>query len=220
MQPKTDTSKANTGQRRNARNNRDSTLIYLMLIRDEIVQLPRPQRPQTLLDTKLVNAPPSPALEQQKSTSTIPCEELLTKERKLNDRLIDLLEAYKQAIQKIDRIALHALRKFNDVRVGGRRPKLDIKEIAEEIALNHFEKYKKLPTAKNLLQQVRRSFFKKDPQQFIDRVKIGIDPKTVALYSVDPTWSHWETVDGLTSERAMSAILTQFRYKIKNNSLE
>ena len=215
MQPKTDTGKANTGQRRNARNNRDSALLYLMLIRDEIVQLPRPQRPQNLLNKKLVNAPPTLALEQQKSTSTRPCEELLAEEGDLNDRLIDLLEAYKQAIQKIDRIALHALRKFNDVQVGGRRPKLDIKGIAEEIAVYHFEKYKKLPTAENLLQQVRHSFFKKDPQQFIDRVKIGIDPKTVALYSVDPTWSYWKTVDGLTSERAMSTILTQLRYKIK-----
>ena len=220
MQPKTDTSKANTGQGRNPRNNRDSALLYLMLIRDEIVQLPRPKRPQNLLDKKLGNAPPTPALEQQKLTSAIPCEGLLAEERKLNDRLIDLLDAHNQAIQKIDRIALHALRKFRDVQVGGRRPKLDIKEIAEEIALNHFIKYKKLPTARDLLPKVRHSFFKKDPQQFIDRVKTGIDPKTVARYSIDPTWSYWGTVDGLTSERAMSTILTQLRHKIKNNSPE
>jgi len=218
MQPKTDTSKANTGQRRNPRNNRDSALLYLMLIRDEIVQLPRPQRPQNLLNKKLVSAPPTPALEQQKSTSTIPCKALLAEERKLNDRLLDLLDAYNQAIQKIDKIALHALRKFHDVQVGGRRPKLDIKEIAEEIALNHFEKYKKLPTSKSLLQEVRRSFFKADSFRFIEKVKKDMDPKTVARYSIDPAWSYWGTVDGLTSDRAMSAILTQLRYKMKNNS--
>jgi len=220
MQPKTDTSKANTGQGRNPRNNRDSALLYLMVIRDEIVQLPRPKRPQNLPGKKLGNAPPTPALEQQKLTSAVPCEGLLAEERKLNDRLIDLLDAYNQAIQKIDRIALHALRKFNDVQVGGRRPKLDIKEIAEEIALNHFEKYKKLPTSRSLRQDVRESFFKADPYQFIEKVKKAMDPKTVARYSIDPAWSYWRTVDGLTSERTMSAILTQLRYKIKNNSPE
>ena len=217
MQPKTDTSKANTGRGRNTRNNRDSALLYLMVIRDEIVQLPRPKMPQNLLDKKLVNVSPTPALEQQKSTSTMPCEELLAEERKLNDRLIDLLDAYNQAIQKIDRIALHALRKFNDVQVGGRRPKLDIKKIAEEIALNHFKNDKKLPTSKSLLQEVRQVFFKADPHQFIEKVKKDMDPKTVARYSIDPAWSYWGTVDGLTSERAMSGILTQLRHKIKNN---
>jgi hypothetical protein len=200
------------------RNNKDSALLHFMFIRDEITSLPRP--PRGLLNKKLDEDQSDPPMEQVNSTSPQRRHEELVEERNLNDRLIVVLETYELAIQEIDRISLHAISTVYDAQVGGRKPKLSITKVAEAIAISHFDKNKKLPTGKELHHSVRKDFFKKDPQKFIQIVSRENEmDRSVALQnSRAPSWDYWQLVPGLTSERAMSKVLTQLRKEIKNNS--
>jgi hypothetical protein len=219
MQSKKDSTETKTKKRaKKTRNNKDSALLHFMFIRDEITSLPRP--PRGLLNKELDNDQAGPLIEQVKPTSPQRRHEELVEERKLNDRLIGVLQAYELAIQEIDRISLHAISTIYDVQVGGRNPKLAITKLAETIAISHFHKNKKLPTGKELHSSVRKDFFKNDPQKFIRIVsqENEMDPSEVLQNSRAPSWDYWKLVPGLTSERAMSKVLTQLRIKIKNNS--
>jgi hypothetical protein len=195
------------------RNNRDSALLHLMFIRDEITLLPRPRkgRHKEKSDDDL-----TVRLEKQLTpTSSKRCKEELAEEKKLNGLLLERLEAYELAIQKIDQISLHALSTFAAVQVGGRKPKLEISEMARAIAKRHMEHKKELPTWKELHYEVRLHFFKNDPQLFIKKMKKGMDPVEVERNSIDPKWSYWRTVEGFISERKVSSILTQLRNENK-----
>jgi hypothetical protein len=214
MQQKNDSTQAKAAKKvRKTRNNRDYALLHFMFIRDEIAPLQRPRLGH--LNKKLNDDQIDAPLEQVRPASAKGCREQLAEERTLNDRLIERLSAYELAIQRIDRIALHALSKFDDVQVGGRKPKLEVKEMAKEIATRHLQDKKKLPTWRELDYAVRHYFFKNDPQIFIEKVKKGMDSVEVARYRIDPNWSFWRTVDGLISERTLSSILTQLRNEIK-----
>ncbi len=199
---------------RKTRNNRDSALLHFMFIRDEIARLPRPC--QGHLRKKIEDNQPALPVEQVKRASAKRCQEELAKEKNLNDRLIERLEAYEHAIQKIDEISLHALSVIYDVQVGGRKPKHQINEMANAIAKSYLQKNKKLPTGKELLYEVRKDFFKNDPQEFIRIVsqENEMDQSVALQNSRDPSWDYWKHVPGLTSERAMSAGLTRLRKKI------
>ena len=219
MQTEKDLTETKTKKRpKKTRNNKDSALLHFMFIRDEITALPRPRRSH--LNKKLDDDQAGSPIEQVNSTSPQRRHEELVEERKLNDRLIGVLATYELAIQEIDRISLHAISTIYDVQVGGRRPKLSITKVAEAIAIRHFDKNKKLPTGKELHHSVRKDFFKKDPQEFIRTVSQENEmDRSVALQnSRAPSWDYWQLVPGLTSERAMSKVLTQLRIKIKNNS--
>jgi hypothetical protein len=193
------------------RNNRDSALLHFMFIRDEIAPLPRPR--QVNFSKKLGEDKPDLPADQVKPASAKRCQQKLAEEKKLNDRLIERLEAYELAISKIDQISLHALNTIYDVQVGGRKPKQKIKEMANAIAKSYLQKYKKLPTGGKLLYEVRKDFFKNDPQEFIRMVcqENEMDQNEVLQNSRAPSWDYWKHVDGLTSERTMSAVLTQLR---------
>jgi len=195
------------------RNNRDSVLLHFMFIRDEIMSLPRPGKGNR--NNKLDDDKVAPNVVKAKSTTSKSFNNELAKERELNDRLLDKLDAYEHAIQKIDWIALHALKTLDDVQVGGRKPKLEITEMAIAVAKRHIEHKKKLPTWKELHNEVRHDFFKNDPQLFIKKVKKSMDPEEVARNSKDPKWSYWRHVAGLISERTASSILTQLRNENK-----
>jgi hypothetical protein len=195
------------------RNNRDSVSLYFMFIRDEITSLPRPR--QDNRNKKLDDGQVAPNVAQAKPTSSKTRHQELADERELNDRLLDRLDSYEHTIQKIDRIALHALNTLSDVQVGGRKPNLEIKEITRAIAKKYLQEGKKLPTWKELDYKTRHELFKKNPQHFIEKVKKGLDPREVLRNSIDPNWSYWRTVGGLVSERTWSAILTEIRKEIK-----
>ncbi len=197
-------------------NNRDSALLYFMFIRDEITLLPRPQQAQK--NKKLDGDQTGRLLKQLNPASSPRGHEDLAKEKGLNDLLLKKLDAYEIAIQRIDRIALHALRSFTAVQVGGRKPKLEIKEVAIAIAKRRLEHKKKLPTWKELHYEVRHYFFKNDPHFFIKKVSKDMDPVEVKRNSIDPNWSYWRSVDGLISERTASSILTQLRNE--NNKIQ
>jgi hypothetical protein len=96
-----------------------------------------------------------------------------------------------------------------DVQVGGRKPKQEINETARDIAKIILQKNKKLPTAKELYYEVRKDFFKKNPQEFIRIVskKYHMDPSAVLQNSRDPSWDYWKQVLGVTSERRVSEFL-------------
>ena len=214
MQPEKNLTETKAEKRaKKTRNNKDSALLNFMFIRDEITSLPRPQR--GLLNKELDDDQAGPLIEQVKPTSPQRRHEELVEERKLNDRLIGVLEAYELAIQEIDRISLHAISTIYDVQVGGRNPKLAITKAAEAIAISHFHKNKKLPTGKELHYSVRKYFFKNDPQNFIRMVseENNMDRSVVLENCRAPSWDYWQLVPGLTSERAMSKVLTQLRKK-------
>jgi hypothetical protein len=218
MQQKNDLTEAKAAEKvRKTRNNRDSALLHFMFIRDEIAPLPRPR--QDHLSKKLGDDQTDPPLEQVKRTSAKRCQEELAEERKLNDRLIERLEAYELAIQKIDLISLDALSTIYDVQVGGRKPKQEINETANALAKIHLQKNKKLPTSKELHYAVSKDAFKKDPQEFIRIVSQvnDMDRSVVLQNSRDPSWDYWKHVPGLTSDRAMSAVLTKLRNAGKKN---
>jgi hypothetical protein len=148
MNQKNDLIEANAAKKvRKTRNNRDSALLHFFLIRDAITPLPRPR--QGHLSKKLADDQPDLTVEQAKPASVKNCQEELAEEKKLNDRLIDRLEAYVLAIQKIDQVSLHALNTIYDVQVGGRKPKQEINETARDIAKIILQKNKKLPTGRS-----------------------------------------------------------------------
>lgn len=219
MQPEVDLTETKTEKWvKKTRNNKDSALLHFMFIRDEITALPRPRRGH--IKKKLNDGQAGHPLEQVKPPSPQSPHEELVEERKLNDLLIGVLEAYELAIQKINRISLHAISTIYDVQVGGRKPKLSVTKVAETIAISHFEKNKRLPTGKELHYTLRKYFFKKDPEQFIRIVsqENDMERSVVLQNSRAPSWDYWQLVPGLTSERAMSKVLTQLRKQIKNNS--
>jgi hypothetical protein len=193
----------------NVRNNRDSVLLHFMFIRDEITSLPRSSKSNH--NKKLDDDRTTPQVGKAKTTSSKTCRQKLAEEKELNDRLLSSMEAYEHAIQRIDLIALHAMSTLGDVQVGGRKPKLEIKEMAIAIAKKHLQEKKKLPTWKELYYKVRHELFKKNPQRFIEMVKKGMDDREVLSNSIDPSWSYWSNVDGLVSERTLSTILTSLR---------
>jgi hypothetical protein len=195
------------------RNNRDSALLHLMFIRDEITLLPRPRQGQH--KKKLDDEKTGRLRKQLNTTSSKRCSEKLAEEISLNALLLERLDEYELAIQRIDRIALHALCSFSAVQVGGRKPKLEINEMAKAIAKRHMEHKKELPTWKELHYEVRHHFFKNDPQLFIKKMKKGMDPVEAERNSIDPKWSYWRTVEGFISERKVSSILTQLRNENK-----
>jgi hypothetical protein len=214
MQSKNDTTETKTEKRaKKTRTNKDSALLHFMFIRDEITSLPRPR--QGNRNKKLDDDQVAPNVGKAKPTSPKTCHQELAEEREQNDRLLDRLDEYERAIQKIDWITLHALRTLGNVQVGGRKPNLEIKELARAIAKQYLQEGKKLPTWKELDYKVRHALFKKDPQGFIERVKNGLDLREVLRNSIDPNWSYWRNVEGLVSERTWSAILTEIREEIK-----
>ncbi len=216
MQTEKNSTKSKAKKAKKTQNNKDSALFYFMFIRDEITSLPRPR--QGNRNKKLDDGQVAANVAKAKPTSSKTRHQELAEERELNDRLLDRLDSYEHAIQKIDRIALHALKTLGDVQVGGRKPNLEIleiKEIAKAIAKKYLQEGKKLPTWKELDYKTRHELFKKNPQRFIEKVKKGLDSREVLRNSIDPNWSYWRTVGGLVSARTWSAILTEIREEIK-----
>ena len=198
---------------RRIRNNRDSTLLHFMFIRDEITALPRPRRGNR--NKKLDQAQLLPTDAKAGPTSSKKLQQELAEETALNDRLLGRLDAYDHAIQNIDRIALHALQTMEDVQVGGRKPNIEVKEMARVVAKKHLQERKKLPTSKELDDKVRHELFKENQKLYIEKVKKGLDQREVLRNSIEPTWSYWRNVGSLVSERTWSAILTEIRQETK-----
>ena len=195
------------------RNNRDSILLHFMFIRDEITALPRPHRGNR--NKKLDHAQLVPTDAKVGATSSKKLQQVLAEERALNDRLLERLDDYDHAIQHIDRIALHALQTLGDVQVGGRKPNVEVKEMARTVVKKYMQEGKKLPTWRELDYEVRHELFKENPKLYIEKVKKGLDYREVLRNSIDPSWSYWRNVGGLVSERTWSEILKKIREETK-----
>ena len=195
------------------RNNRDSMLLHFMLIRDEITALPRPHRGNR--NKKLDHVKLVPTDAKIELTTSNELQQELAGETALNDRLLERLDEYDHAIQRIDRIALHALQTLGDVQVGGRKPNLEVKEMARAVVKKLLQEGKNLPTSKELDYKVRHELFKENPKIYIEKVKQGMDRKEVLRNSIHPTWSYWRNVGSLASERSWSEILKKIREETK-----
>ena len=188
-------------------------LLHFMLIRDEITALPRPHRGNR--NKKLDHVKLVPTDAKIELTTSNELQQELAGETALNDRLLERLDEYDHAIQRIDRIALHALQTLGDVQVGGRKPNLEVKEMARAVVKKLLQEGKNLPTSKELDYKVRHELFKENPKIYIEKVKQGMDRKEVLRNSIHPTWSYWRNVGSLASERSWSEILKKIREETK-----
>ena len=185
------------------------TLLHFMLIRDEIGMLPRPNKRQQ--ESGYADATVNLKHKRSKSTSVPRSKQDLDLVHKTVDLLITRLEAYEEVIKKIDRIAHHSLTMFNNVDVGGRKPDVLIKKMAEEIATDYRSREGDFPSARLLNDLVCEKLFKADPQAYIDSVKHRMKSDEVAQYRSAPAWWYWKNCYRPTSARAMHNILTELR---------
>jgi len=191
------------------RNTRDSSLIHFLFIRDAIGMFPRLKKnPNKSVIKKNVKSPRSKetGLAIKNNQDTKQFESL-----KMIESLVERLEAYDALVEKIDYIAHHALTIVDGTQVGGRKPSLEVKKMAEKSAIDHYIKCGKYPSAAKLCEIVRRDFFKNSPQRFIEIVKKNLDKKELEIHRINPTWSYWKHINGVVSEKTISNILYELR---------
>jgi len=195
----------------------DKTIILFDLIRHELLTLPRPtfnqQAKEKYSASKQTYSAVKTSLNRTQGidqTDASPCD--------ICDLLITRLDAYENAIVKIEQLIHVALTQFSEVNVGGRKPNEMVKKIGTKIASEFLQNNGNLPTATHLLEEVRKHFFQENPHWFIkivsDHSKIG--PEIARQNSFDPNWNYWKHVEGLTSERAMSDLLRNIRITNEN----
>lgn len=190
-------------------NTRDSSLLYLLFIRDAIGMFPRFKKNRS----KSAN---NEAVKTKKSTRaglTLINNKNIEQDEsaKMIDWLVERLEAYDALLGKIDNIANKALTIVDGTQVGGRKPSLEVKKMAVKSAIDHHKKTGNYPSAAKLCVIVRRDFFKNSPQKFIDLVAKKMNEKELAIHSVNPTWDYWKHIDGVVSEKTISTILFELR---------
>ncbi len=188
---------------------RDSSLLYLLFIRDAIGMFPR-------LKNNRNKSASNEAVKTKKSTraglTLIKNQNIEQDESaKMMDCLVERLEAYDSLLGKIDNLAHKALTIVDGTQVGGRKPSLEVKKMAVKSAIDHHKKSGNYPSAAKLCQIVRRDFFINSPQKFIDLVAKKMKKEEVATHRVNPTWDYWKRIDGVVSEKTMSNILFELR---------
>ena len=198
-----------TSIREKKRSTRDSSLLYLLFIRDAIGMFPR-------LKKKRNNSAGKKAAKSKKSTQVglaLRNNQNIEQDEseEMMDWLVERLEAYDALIEKIDNLTHNALTIIDGTKVGGRKPSLEVKTMAVKSAIDYHTKWGKYPSAAKLCKTVRRDFFKNSPQKFIAIVGKKMDAKEVELRSVNPTWDYWKYIDGIVSEKTVSTILFELR---------
>ena len=187
------------------------TLLYFLLIRDEIGMLPRPNiPPQEMGDAEAIATVKSKKKRSEtgaKQTSIQALEHAYG----VIDLLITRLEAYEKAIKKIERITHNAMIIFDNVDVGGRKPNVEIQRKAKEMATDHRSGKGKFPSARSLNDMVCEQLFKADPQAYIDSVKHRMKEKDVALNRISPVWRYWKNCFRPCSQKSMHNILVTLR---------
>lgn len=191
------------------RSTRDTSLLHLLFIRDAIGMFPRLKKNRN-------NSPGKKAVKSKKSTQlglALRNNQNIEQDEseEMMDWLVERLEAYDALVEKIDYIAHHALTIVDGTQVGGRKPSLEVKTMAVKLATEHHTETGKYPPAAKLCETVRRDFFKKSPQKFIDIVGKKMNAKEVVIHRVNPTWDYWKRVRGLVSEKTISTILFELR---------
>jgi hypothetical protein len=188
---------------------RDSSLLYLLFIRDAIGMFPRLKKNRSnsasrkaVKSKKLTQV--GLALRNNQKFGQDESEEMM-------DWLVERLEAYDALVEKIDYIAHHALTIVDGTQVGGRKPSLEVKIMAVKLATEYHTETGKYPPAAKLCEIVRRYFFKNSPQKYIDLVAKKMNVTEVAIHRVNPTWAYWKSVRGLVSEKTISTILFELR---------
>jgi hypothetical protein len=192
-------------------NNRDSTLLLFMFIKDAINLIPRPKGIQGKFSKN-----ETANVEQNFSScdSSISNSKNSQLDNKINcsDQIIDQLISYEAAIQKIERISNLALAKVDGIKVGGRNIKLTVKAIAIQLAIEYKVATGKFPPANRLCEMVREASFKESPVKYIELVdKKFPTTKHDAHQRSNPTWRYWRTFEVLTSERALSGLLKKLK---------
>jgi hypothetical protein len=191
---------------------RDSSLIYLLFIRDAIGMFPRFKKNRS-------KSASNGAVKTKKSTraglTLINIEQ--DESAKIMDWLVERLEAYDALLGKIDNIAHKALTIVDGTQVGGRKPSLEVKKMAVKSAIDHHKKSGNYPSAAKLCEIVRRDFFKNSPQKFIDLVAKKMKKEELATHRVNPTWDYWKRIDGVVSEKTISNILFELRNASTSN---
>lgn len=191
---------------------RDSSLIYLLFIRDAIGMFPRFKKNRR-------KSASNGAVKTKKSTraglTLINIEQ--DESAKIMDWLVKRLEAYDALLGKIDNIAHKALTIVDGTQVGGRKPSLEVKKMAVKSAIDHHKKSGNYPSAAKLCEIVRRDFFKNSPQKFIDLVAKKMKKEELATHRVNPTWDYWKRIDGVVSEKTISNILFELRNASTSN---
>jgi len=186
-------------------NTNDWTLLHFMLINDAIVELSQP--PLVPNGTVLVvDVNKIKAVVKRNSSASGQLEEIATLRNQIN--------ACARTIDKIHKIANHAIDKFDAVDVGGRKPAVETK-VATEIANEYYAQHAQFPRAKKLLDLVCERLFKQDPQAYIDRVSKSMTQEVVATHRRDPTWGYWKNAPRPCSESTMRNILINLREKRK-----
>ena len=195
----------------------DKTIIIFDLIRHELLTLPRPtvnqQAKEEFYACKQIYATVKTSSNGKQGinqTGASACD--------ICDLLITQLDAYENAIVKIEQLTHVALTQFSEVNVGGRKPNEMVKKTGTKIALGFLKNTGNLPTDAYLLEEVRKHFFKNNPHWFIKIVSnySKMDSEVVRQNSSDPKWAYWKHVEGLTSKRAMSDLLRNLRLTNKN----
>lgn len=190
----------------------DRTVMFFELIRSEIFILPRPGNTvankdsnHNLTQSSAVNGATANVHLSSRNSDLAHCNRC--------EILLDKLDAYENAINKIDNMSRAALSRFNRVNVGGRKSNHDIEILVELIASKFHERKGIFPKPIEAFELVCENLFSRDPWAYAESIRGKTKNDTWVGRHTYMEWWNWKTLPRPVSYNTVRKYLSNFEAK-------
>lgn len=190
----------------------DRTVMFFELIRSEIFALPRPSNTDTNKDTNQ-NLAQSSAVNIATANDHLSSKNADLSDCNTCEILLDKLDAYENAINKIDNMSRAALSRFNRVNVGGRKSNNDIEILVGLIASKFYERKGIFPKPVEAFELVCENLFNRDPRAYAESIRGKTKKDTWVGRHTYMEWWNWKTLPRPVSYNTVRKYLSNFEAK-------
>jgi len=190
----------------------DRTVMFFELIRSEIFTLPRPGNTYTNKNTNQ-NLAQSSAVNIATANDHLSSKNADPSDCNTCEILLDKLDAYENAINKIDNMSRAALYRFNRVNVGGRKPNYDIEILVGRIASKFYERKGIFAKPVEVFELVCEDLFNRDPRAYAESIRGKTKIDTWVGRHMYMEWWNWKTLPRPVSYNTVRKYLSNFEAK-------